>query len=212
MSVATMAPATPLVLRDGTAVEVRAMQPSDTDRLRRFHGTLSPETTYLRFFSFHPELSAQEVHRFTHVDHRDREAVVAVAAGEIVAVGRFDREPDGASAEVAFVVADAWQGRGLGSVLFAHLADQARDIGIERFTAQTLAHNHRMLRVFQRSGHPVTTRTAGGVVDVQVDLLRPRAASPRPAVFAHPGRDLRGPQSGTFDPGRVARIDRPSHR
>jgi len=171
MSLATTARATPLVLRDGTPVELRPMQPSDADRLRRFHGTLSPETTYLRFFSFHPELSAQEVHRFTHVDHRDREAVVAVVGGEIVAVGRFDRERGGASAEVAFVVADAWQGRGLGSLLFAHLAERARDVGVERFTAQTLAHNHRMLRVLTRSGRPYTTRASGGVVDVEIDLV-----------------------------------------
>ena len=175
MSVATMAPATPLVLRDGTEVELRPMRSSDAGRLLRFHHTLSLDTTYLRFFSFHPELTAGEVHRFTHVDHHDREAVVAVVAGEIVAVARFDREPDGTSAEAAFVVADAWQGRGLGTLLMAHLVGRARDVGIERLTAQTLAHNHRMLRVFERSDHPVTTRMGGGVVDVEIDLLHERA-------------------------------------
>lgn len=189
MSLATTVPATLLVLRDGTPVEVRPMQPSDADRLRRFHGTLSSETTHLRFFSFHPELSVDEVHRCTHVDHHDREAVVAVVAGEIVAVARFDRAPDGTSAEVAFVVADAWQGRGLGSLLFAHLAERARCVGVDRFTAQTLAHNHRMLRVFTRSGHPITTRTAGGALDVDVDLFA--APRHRAAALAPAGRDLR---------------------
>lgn len=166
------------VLRDLTPVELRPMLGSDGPRLVRFHGSLSRDTTYLRFFSFHPELSATEVHHFTHVDHHDREAVVAAVAGEIVAVARFDRVGDGSSAEVAFVVADAWQGRGLGGLLFAHLAERARLLGIERFMAQTLAHNHRMLRVFARCGHPVLTRTRDGVVDVEIDLAgQPVAAS-----------------------------------
>lgn len=116
------------------------------------------------------ELSPDEVHRFTHVDHRDREAIVAVVGGEIVAVARFDRLGSGRSAEVAFVVSDAWQGRGLGSLMLSHLAHRARQVGIERFIAQTLAHNHRMRRVFARSGYPLVTRAGGGVVGVELDL------------------------------------------
>ena len=166
------------VLRDGTPVELRPMLVSDGPRLVRFHSTLSGDTTYLRFFSFHPELSATEVHHFTHVDHHDREAAVAVVAGEIVAVARFDRVGDGSSAEVAFVVSDAWQGRGLGGLLFARLAERARHLGIERFMAQTLAHSHRMLRVFARCGHPVVTRARDGVVDVEIDLTGQPVAGP----------------------------------
>lgn len=162
------------VLPDGTPVELRPMSASDGPGLVRFHAALSSETTYLRFFSVHPELSPHEVHWFTHVDHHDREAIIATAAGEIVAVARFDRVGDGQSAEVAMVVTDAWQGRGLGSLLFAHLAQRARRLGIERFTAQTLAHNHRMRRVFARSGYPLVARAGGGVVDVELDLRAAR--------------------------------------
>ena len=133
-------------------VEIVAMRPADATRLVRFHHTLSRETTYLRFFSFHPELSTDELYRFTHVDHRDREAVVAVADREIVGVARFDRVDDSTDAEVAFVVADSWQGRGLGTRLFEHLARRARDVGIDRFVADTLAHNRPMLAVFHHAG------------------------------------------------------------
>jgi len=160
----------PLVLRDGTAVELVPMCPEDAGRLVRFHHTLSADTTYLRFFSVHPELNDRELYRFTHVDHRDREAFVAVSDGEIVAVARFDRLGDGSDAEVAFVVADPWQGRGLGRALFDHLADRAHEVGVSRFVAETLFHNRRMLTVFHQAGLPLTERVDDGVVHVTMDL------------------------------------------
>jgi RimJ/RimL family protein N-acetyltransferase len=153
-----------VALRDGATIEVAAMDARDAARLVRFHSTLSPDTTYLRFFSFHPELQPDELHRFTHVDHHDREALVAVAGGEIVAVGRFDRIGDGSEAEVAFVVADSWQGRGICTVLFEHLAARAREVGVERFVAETLAHNGRMLAVFRHAGLPITESLCRDVV------------------------------------------------
>jgi len=160
----------PVVLRDGTTVELVPMSPEDAGRLVRFHHTLSADTTYLRFFSVHPELNDRELYRFTHVDHRDREAFVAVVDGEIVAVARFDRLGDGSDAEVAFVVADSWQSRGLGRVMFDQLADRARQLGVRRFAAETLFHNRPMLAVFKHSGLPVTEKVDDGVVHVTIDL------------------------------------------
>jgi GNAT superfamily N-acetyltransferase len=160
----------PVVLRDGSAVRLRPMAAEDAPGLVRFHEALSSETVYLRFFSVHPHLSGPEVHRFTHVDHRDREAIVAIAGDEIVAVARFDRLPDRDEAEVAFVVADRWQGLGLGSALLARLADMARAAGVTRFSAETLPHNRRMLAVFRRSGLPMRTTLEDGVVHAVLDL------------------------------------------
>jgi RimJ/RimL family protein N-acetyltransferase len=164
-------PTLDVVLRDGTVVEVRAMSAADEGRLERFHGTLSAGTTYLRYFSPHPQLSASELHRFTHGDHRDREAVVALVDDEIVGVARFDRPPEGPEAEVAFVVSDAWQGRGLGTALFRHLADRAVAAGVQRFAAETLPHNRPMLAVFTHAGLPHRTRFANGVVEIVIDLV-----------------------------------------
>ena len=161
---------TPIELRDGTEVHLHAMRGDDADALLRFHHQLSPETTHLRFFSVHPELSSRELEHFTHVDHWDREAIVATVDHEIVGVARFDRLPGGSEAEAAFVVADVWQGEGLGTALFGRLAARARELGLERFTAEVLPHNRRMLNLFHRSGLPVTARFRDGVVHVVLDL------------------------------------------
>ena len=160
----------PLVLRDGSKVDLHVMRPEDAGDLVRFHHGLSPETTYLRFFSVHPELSGREVERFTNVDHHGREALVATVDDHIVAVARFDRSGDAAEAEVAFVVADVWQGEGLGSALLHRLASRAREEGIERLTAEVLPHNHRMLAVFRHGGWPMRSTLRDGVVHIELDL------------------------------------------
>jgi RimJ/RimL family protein N-acetyltransferase len=164
-----MEPAT-VSLRDGSIVDLLPMTPDEEARLLRFHARLSPGTTKRRFFSVHPELTPEELHRFTHVDHDRRDAIIAVAEGEIVAVARFDRLDSGSDAEVAFVVVDDWQGRGLGTALFSRLAARARELGVSRFVAQTLPYNAPMLAVFRHAGLPITERFAGGVVDVVLEL------------------------------------------
>jgi len=157
-------------LRDGSTVRLHPMCAADAAGLLRFHSTLSPETTYLRFFSVHPWLSDDELYRFTHVDHTAREAIVATAGDEIVAVARFDRLEDALEAEVAFVVADSWQELGLGTVLFRRLADRARELGVSRFVAEVLPHNRRMLAVFHHSGLPARSELRDGVVHLVLDL------------------------------------------
>jgi GNAT superfamily N-acetyltransferase len=165
-----------VVLPDGATVDIEPMRAGDAERLDHFHHTLSGETIRLRFFGVHPDLSDQELHRFTHVDHVNREALVAVHGGEIVGVARFDRLRDGGNeAEVAFVVADPWQGRGLGTVLFERLAGRARVLGISRFVADTLFLNRRMLAVFRATGLPHAERTEGSVVHVVLELDPPAA-------------------------------------
>ena len=163
-----------VVLPDGATVDIGPMRAGHAERLDHFHHTLSSETIRLRFFGVHPDLSDQELHRFTHVDHVNREALVAVHGGEIVGVARLDRLSDGGDeAEVAFVVADAWQGRGLGTVLFEQLAARARELGVSRFVADTLFHNRRMLAVFRATGLPHAERIQGGVVHVVLELDPP---------------------------------------
>src|SRR4029077_104948 len=116
------------------------------------HGRLSPETVQLRFFTAHPRLSDAEVERFTNVDGRDRAALVAVLDDGIGAVVRYDRSPGTDEAEVAFVVEDAQQRRGVATLLLEHLAALARSNGITRFTAETLGPNRRMLDLSRDAG------------------------------------------------------------
>jgi acetyl coenzyme A synthetase (ADP forming)-like protein len=121
-------------------------------------------------------LSDAEVDRFTNVDCVDRVALVVERSGHIVAVARYDRPPGSDEAEVAFVVQDEFQGRGLGTVLLEHLASIARRHGIRRFTADTLSDNHRMLSVFRETGFARKYSRASEVVSVVLDIAPSREA------------------------------------
>jgi acyl-CoA synthetase (NDP forming)/GNAT superfamily N-acetyltransferase len=159
-----------VVLSDGGTARLRPIRADDADRLRRFHSRLSRETVYNRFFAFRPVLSDEDVARFTQVDHRDRAALVATLNDEIIGVVRYDRLEGGDDGEVAFVVEDAHQGRGLGPVLLEHLAAAARERGITRFTADTLPTNRAMLGVFRTAGFQVNRVLAEGYVELSFPI------------------------------------------
>jgi acetyl coenzyme A synthetase (ADP forming)-like protein len=159
------------VLADGATAHLRPIQAGDGDALRRFHGRLSPETVYFRFFTPRPRLSDEEVRRFTEVDYHDRVAVVVILEDDIVAVARYDRI-DATDAEIAFVVADAHQGRGIGTLLLEWLAAYAGANGITHFIAETLSHNRRMLDVFHAAGFRDVRRTDGNVVHVSMEITQ----------------------------------------
>ena len=137
-----------LTLLDGSRVWVRSIEPTDASALVTFHEGLSAETQRLRFFNCHPHLTAAEVERFTTVDHHKREALVVFHRERLIAVGRYDVVGPN-TAEVAFVVADEWQGRGIATMLLDLLAEHAEDEGITHFTAETLGENRPMLDVFR---------------------------------------------------------------
>jgi GNAT superfamily N-acetyltransferase len=158
------------LLVDGTATWIRPIRPSDADALSSFHEHLSGETIYRRFFGSHPHLRDEEITRFTEVDYRDRLALVAEVEGGLVSVARYDRLPGTDRAEVAFVVADAFQGHGLGTLLLEHLAVAARRRGVGTFEAQTLGTNYPMQGVFGQTGFDCTQRWGDGVVEVSFPI------------------------------------------
>ncbi|GAA1895906.1 bifunctional GNAT family N-acetyltransferase/acetate--CoA ligase family protein [Lapillicoccus jejuensis] len=158
-----------VVLRDGSVAHVRPITPDDAEALREFHRRQSPESIYLRFFAPLRELSDRDVHRFTHVDHRDRVALIATVRDDIVGVGRFDRI-DEHQAEVAFNISDHFQGRGIGSVLLEHLAMIGQEVGVDRFTAEVLPQNRKMINVFREAGYDVTHRYEDGVIALSFDI------------------------------------------
>ena len=120
-----------MLLSDGTTVQLRQIRPTDAPAIVAMHSRFSERTRYLRYFSPYPRIPERDLERFVNVDHRDREAFVVLSGDRIVAVGRYERlGPRAADAEVAFVVEDAYQGRGIGSVLLEHLAAAARAGGI----------------------------------------------------------------------------------
>ena len=159
-----------VVLADGGTVHVRPIRPDDAGALVAFHGRLSPESIYFRFFSPKPRLTDKEVEKFTTVDMVDRVALVAELGDDVIAVARYDRWPGRDEAEVAFTVDDAHHGRGIATLLLEHLAAVARSHGLRRFTAEVLPDNRPMLGVFRRAGFEVHNEFSGGVIDVAFDI------------------------------------------
>lgn len=155
---------------DGGAVALRPIVPEDADKLIDFHGKLSERTRYLRYFGPYPMMSKRDVTNFTTVDHRNRVAFVMMLGDEIIAVGRYERLleiGDGKSAEVAFVVADAHQGRGLGPILLEYLAAAAAENGLTMFVAEVLSENRNMVTVFREAGYQVSRSFEGGVLRLE---------------------------------------------
>ncbi|WP_404816674.1 GNAT family N-acetyltransferase [Streptomyces thermolineatus] len=166
-----------VVLRDGGTAHVRPITPDDAERLVHFYSEVSDESKYYRFFAPYPRLSDRDVHRFTHHDYVDRVGLAALVNGEFIATVRYDRTDgagrsasDGAQAEVAFLVQDAHQGRGVASALLEHIAAVARERGIRRFVAEVLPANRKMIKVFTDAGYTQRRSFADGVVHLEFDL------------------------------------------
>ncbi|SFL09958.1 bifunctional GNAT family N-acetyltransferase/acetate--CoA ligase family protein [Geodermatophilus ruber] len=153
-----------IIAADGGTVHLRPIRPGDAEDLVGLMDRSSDQTRYYRFFGPMKRLSERDLHRFTHVDHDARVAFVLVLGDQIIGVGRYDRYPGTDDAEVAFLIEDAHQGRGLGSVLLEHLAAAARERGIQRFVAEVLAQNNRMVRVFLDAGYTPERSYEDGVV------------------------------------------------
>lgn len=156
-----------VVLSDGGTVHLRPIVPDDADRISAFHSRLSERTRYFRYFGAYPRIPPRDLQRFTNVEHHDRVALVAMLGDDIVAVGRYERLDGGDSAEVAFVVEDAHQGRGLGSILLEHLAAAARERGLSRFEAEVLAENSQMVRIFRDAGYQVSRALEESVLHLE---------------------------------------------
>jgi GNAT superfamily N-acetyltransferase len=154
----------------GVRYHIRPIRPDDADRLVRFHHHLTARSVYLRFFTFHPELSTKEVERFTSVDYVNRLALVAEVDDQLIAVARFDRQPEEVEAEVAFVVSDEFQHHGIGSLMLDELVRAARERGITTFRAETLFENRTMLDVFRHAGFPVTSTLECGTVTLRFPI------------------------------------------
>lgn len=159
------------VVSDGDLhFHVRPIRPDDGARLVAFHEQLLPRSVFLRFFSFHPELSTKEVEHFTCVDYVNRLALVVESEDRLIAVGRYDSAPGETEAEVAFVVADDFQHHGIGALLLDELASAASRKGVTSFRAETLCENRTMLDIFHHSGFPVTSTVEYGTVTLRFPI------------------------------------------
>src|SRR5437879_10552763 len=156
-------------LRNGASVRVRAIRPDDEPRLMALCRRLSPRTVYERFFSFR-RLLPEEAHALANIDDRRRLVVVAEVddgqESELIGVARYGPSNEGTTADIGRVVADGWQGLGLGSLLLEEMLRAGERRGINEFSADVLTENRRALRLLARYT-AIARRTAGsGVTSV----------------------------------------------
>jgi acetyltransferase len=147
-------------LSDGTVVESRPIRPEDAEMEQRFVKGLSERSRYFRFMNSVRELTPAMLMRFTQIDYDREMAFVAVRDGqgteEEIAVARYVTNPDGRTCEFAAVVADAWQGKGLGRRMLETIISVARARGLEEIVGHVLATNEPMLSLCVKLGFRIT--------------------------------------------------------
>jgi RimJ/RimL family protein N-acetyltransferase len=162
-----------LTLRDGSLVHLRPIRPDDAPKLQELHSRLSRESAYQRFFAIVRRLSPDWARTLASVDYHRRLALVAEAGagGDLVAVGHYEPTDAQDTVEVAFVVQDTWQNRGLGTLLFDAILRAAATRSFRRFRAYVLADNKRMLDLISRFTRIESRTTEQGVTDLVFTLV-----------------------------------------
>lgn len=177
-----------VTLKDGARVRIRPVLPEDEPRLVTLYGRLSRDTKYQRFFTVRNRLPPDWAHYFANVDYRRRMAVVAERdldwRPELIGVARYEPSADEDTAEVAIVVQDYWQGRGLGRILLEEVLRAAEANDIRRFRAYALADNHRLLAMLSRLTDVRQHRVEEGVVDILFTRRGTPEARSRPEAQA----------------------------
>ena len=158
------------LLTDGSTVEVGPARAQDFEAVRAMHAAMSEDNIYLRFFSMSPNAAEQEARRVCREPDSDHAALLAWQDGRLAGVGAYELSGKPGVAEVAFAVPDDMHGRGIASVLLEHLVWLARQRDLRAFTAETLAENSAMLRVFADVGLPAKRRIAGDAVELTFPL------------------------------------------
>jgi len=164
-------------LRDGTEIFFRPVKPADEPALAEMLYSLSSESVRTRYFTSTMTFPHKDVQKLTNIDYRNDLAIVGVVpspAGEqIVAIGQYFLDPKTQAAEVAFIVQDEWQAKGMGTFLLEYLAQIAARRGVKRFYAKVLPRNRAMLNVFENSGFAISTEFDGEAYSLDFELTPP---------------------------------------
>jgi acyl-CoA synthetase (NDP forming)/RimJ/RimL family protein N-acetyltransferase len=158
------------LLTDGTTVLIAPARPQDKDAVRRMHAEMSPSNIYLRFFSLSPASAEREAARVTRPPDAMHCALLAWLGDQLVGVASYEPTNNPGVAEIAFAVSDHMHGRGVATLLLDHLISDARLRGLRAFTAETLATNVAMLRVFADAGLAAKRQMSDGVVETTFPL------------------------------------------
>ena len=152
-----------VLLRDGRTAHLRPIAPEDAEGLVEFYAQVSRRSRSTSGSSPRcPTLSDRDVERFTNVDYLDRVAFVLTVAEQIIAVGRYDVDRGRSRPRSPSWSRTPHQGRGIGQLLLEHLAQAGRERGVDRFVAEVLPDNRRMIQVFRDAGYQVDGRLRRG--------------------------------------------------
>ena len=164
------------LLADGTAIEIRQAALADSDAVKAMHEAMSPDNTYLRFFSFSRLAAGTEAGRVCREPGPGHASLLALLDGEIIGVASYEAAGQlagrGETAEIAFAVADRMHGRGAATLLLEHLVSLAGSRGVETFSAVVLAENASLLKLFAAAGLPVRRRSVDGMIEMTFPLPR----------------------------------------
>ena len=171
MSMAQAAGHAYALLADGSTVEIRLAGPADFDAVKAMHEVMSPDNSYMRFFNISRHAAETEARRICREPRPGHVALLALLAGEVVGCASYAAPAESENvAEVAFAVADHMHHRGIATLLLEHLISYARSHQITVFTAETLAENTPMLKVFADAGLPVQSHCEDGVMELTIPL------------------------------------------
>lgn len=163
-------------LHDGTEIFFRPVKPTDEPALSEMLYSLSEESVRTRYMTHTVVFPHRDIQRFTNIDYRHDVAIVgiipSVSGEEIVALAQYFLDPKTWVAEVAFLVQDEWQQKGMGTFLLDYITQIAKRRGVKGFCAKVLPSNEAMLAIFHNSGYKVNTKFDGYVYDITYDLTK----------------------------------------
>jgi acyl-CoA hydrolase/RimJ/RimL family protein N-acetyltransferase len=163
-------------LRDGTEIFFRPIKPVDEAALSEMLYSLSEQSVQTRYMTRSMSFPHEKVQQLTNIDYKNDLAIVGVVPGvggeEIVAIAQYYLDPKNQAAEVAFLVQDEWQQKGMGTFLLDYITQVAKKRGVRRCYAKVLPGNRPMLAIFQNSGYRVNVEFDGDVYNVAYDLIK----------------------------------------
>ena len=161
-------------LHDGTEIFFRPIKPTDDAALSEMLYSLSPESIRTRYMAQTVAFPHRDIQQLTNIDYTQDIAIVgtvpSVSGEQVVAIAQYYLDPKTQAAEVAFLVQDEWQQKGMGTFLLKYLAHIAKQRGVKQFYAKVLAANRPMLAIFHNTGYKVKTEFDGEVYNVTYDL------------------------------------------
>jgi len=163
-----------VTLRDNSVVQFRALKPSDEEEMRRLFYRFSDESVYYRYFSPVKIMPHSRMQQYVNVDYGKVMSIVGLVGvggtGRLISEARYVKHPDRPLADMAFVVDEAYQGNGIASCMLKKLIGSARESGLRGFTADVIASNRSMMRVFEKSGLVVTAHLEEGAYELTMTL------------------------------------------